>query len=332
MKVPRGLSGILGVKEATIAIITIATILFFYSLQPAFLSDINVGTLLSITPELGIPALGITVLMIAGEFDLSIGSVFGFVPLFAAELMRIGTPVEFAIALALLTSILIGLIHGIITVKSGIPSFITTLGGMLIWRGAALLITGGQPRYFRVPEHVAGLTSGTILPPFVNAQLLWFISIMIILWVMLERTKFGNHIYATGGNKEVARYMGVNTDYIKISCFILSSFLAGLGGIIQSTRLGTALPNQGDGLEFDAIAAAVIGGTSLRGGYGTVIGTVIGEFLGRIIENGLIIIRAPSYYFRLYIGAVLIIAVILNLYMARRIRERERPWIQEMSR
>jgi simple sugar transport system permease protein len=119
--------------------------------------------------------------------------------------------------------------------------------------------------------------------------------------------------------------MGVNTDYVKISCFILSSFLAGLGGIIQSTRLGTALPNQGDGLEFDAIAAAVIGGTSLRGGSGTVIGTVIGEFLSRIIENGLIIIRAPSYYFRLYIGAVLIIAVILNLYMARRIREKERP-------
>jgi simple sugar transport system permease protein len=238
--------------------------------------------------------------------------------------MMTGVAAEPAIILALLSSSLIGLIHGIITVKSGIPSFITTLGGMLVWRGAALLITGGQPRYFTVSQPVAGLISGRIFP-FINAQLLWFIFLTLILWIVLERTKFGNHIYATGGNKEVARYMGVNTDYVKILCFILSSLLAGLGGIIQSTRLGAALPNQGDGLEFDAIAAVVIGGTSLMGGYGTVFGTVIGEFLSRIIENGLIIIRAPSYYFRLYIGVVIIIAVVLNLYMAKRVKERERP-------
>jgi len=324
MKLYQHFSKTLKLKETSIAIITISTILFFYSLQPIFLSTTNVNTLLSITPELGIPALGITILMIAGEFDLSIGSVFGFTPLFAAELMNTGIPAELAITLALLSSCLIGLIHGLITVKSGIPSFITTLGGMLVWRGFALLITGGQPRYFKVPQHVTDLLTEPIFPP-INAQLFWFILVMIGLWIMLEKTRFGNHIYATGGNKEVARYMGVNTDYVKIFCFILSSLLAGFGGIIQSIRLGVALPNQGDGLEFDAIAATVIGGTSLRGGSGTVFGTVIGEFLGRIIENGLVIIRAPSYYFRLYIGVVVIVAVILNLYIARKIRERERP-------
>ena len=324
MKLYQRFSKTLKLKETSIAIITISTILFFYSLQPIFLSTTNVNTLLSITPELGIPALGITILMIAGEFDLSIGSVFGFTPLFAAELMNTGIPAELAITLALLSSCLIGLIHGLITVKSGIPSFITTLGGMLVWRGFALLITGGQPRYFKVPQHVTDLLTEPIFPP-INAQLFWFILVMIGLWIMLEKTRFGNHIYATGGNKEVARYMGVNTDYVKIFCFILCSLLAGFGGIIQSIRLGVALPNQGDGLEFDAIAATVIGGTSLRGGSGTVFGTVIGEFLGRIIENGLVIIRAPSYYFRLYIGVVVIVAVILNLYIARKIRERERP-------
>jgi simple sugar transport system permease protein len=317
-------SKIIKLKEISIAVITLTTILFFYTLQPLFLSSTNVSTLLSITPELGIPALGITILMIAGEFDLSIGSVFGFTPLLAAEMINSGIATELAITLALLSSSLIGLTHGIITVKSGIPSFITTLGGMLIWRGAALLITGGQPRYFGVSGPVADLVVGPIFPP-ISAQLFLFFFIMTMLWVMLDRTRFGNHIYATGGSRDVARYMGVNTDYIKILCFILSSLLAGFGGIIQSIRLGVALPNQGDGLEFDAIAAAVIGGTSLRGGSGTVVGTAIGEFLSRIIENGLVIIGAPSYYFRLYIGVVLIVAVVLNLYIARRAKSLERP-------
>jgi simple sugar transport system permease protein len=299
MKIYQNFFKALRLKETSIAVITISTVLFFYSLQPVFLSSTNVNTLLSITPELGIPALGITLLMIAGEFDLSIGSVFGFTPLLAAELMNTGIEVELAIILALLSSSLIGLIHGFITVKSGIPSFITTLGGMLIWRGAALLITGGQPRYFRIQEPIANLMTGPLFP-FINAQLFWFISIMTLLWIVLERTRFGNHIYATGGNRDVARYMGVNTDYVKIFCFILSSLLAGFGGIIQSIRLGVALPNQGDGLEFDAIAAVVIGGTSLRGGSGTIFGTVIGEFLGRIIENGAGSRRGRSSWSRRY--------------------------------
>jgi simple sugar transport system permease protein len=319
MKVGGVILRLLKLKEASITIITLATILFFYSLQPIFLSPSNVNTLLSITPELGIPALGVTVLMIAGEFDLSIGSVFGFIPLFITVLMENGISSEFAIILALFSSCLVGLMHGFITVKTGIPSFITTLGGMLIWRGVALIITGGQPKYFTIAPSIVKLMTGSI-SKFINMQLIWFFAIAMVLWLILERCRFGNWVYATGGKKDAARVMGINTDMVKILCFMLSSFLAGFGGIIQSIRLNTALPNQGTDLEFDAIAAAVIGGTSLMGGAGTVIGTTIGEFLSRVIENGLIIIRAPSYYFRLYIGMVVIIAVILNFYIAKKIK------------
>lgn len=317
MDLRRLASDLLQKKEISVTVILITTILFFYSLQQKFLSPTNVDVIARITPELGIPALGVTMLMIAGEFDLSVGSVFGFSSLLAATMMEMGLNVWSSVLISLIACCLIGFTHGVITVKAHIPSFITTLGGMLIWRGASLAITGGMPKPFYPPGGFMNIMIGRIAK-FTYAQVIWFFAIVVIFTIILERHKFGNWMYATGGKKEAARAMGINTDMVKIICFIICSLTAGLGGIIQSTRIGTALPNQGDGLEFDAIAAAVIGGTSLFGGSGTVVGTVIGEYLSRIIENGLIIIRAPSYYFRLYIGIVIILAVIANLYIQRR--------------
>ncbi len=304
-------------KEISVATILFGTIISFYSIQPVFLSPSNIDVLLRITPELGIVALGVTLLMIGGEFDLSVGSVFGFIPMVTILLIESGIPPTLAIVSGLLISTLVGLTHGVVTVKTGIPSFITTLGGLLIWRGVSLAVTGGLPKYMTMPPEIIFFFSGKIAP-FIHMQMIWFFALAGFFYYILERTKFGNWIYATGGRKEVARAMGVNTDRVKIVLFTLSSLMAGMGGIIQSIRLGQALPNQGDGLEFDAIAVAVIGGTSLFGGSGTILGTVIAEYLSRIIENGLIIIRAPSYYFRLYIGLVIVIAVTVNIYILRR--------------
>uniref|UniRef100_A0A7V4N4S7 Autoinducer 2 import system permease protein LsrD n=1 Tax=Thermodesulfobacterium geofontis TaxID=1295609 RepID=A0A7V4N4S7_9BACT len=306
-------------KEISVLVILLIVISFFYSLQPVFLSTSNTDALRRITPELSIPALGITMLMITGEFDLSIGSVFGFTPILAATLMDTGINAWVSISFSLLICCLIGAIHGIITTKANIPSFITTLGGMLIWRGAALAITGGMPKYFHVPPEIANILTRSITGSIsFHVQELWLITLTIVFSIILFRHKFGNWMLATGGNKEAARALGINTSKVKTLCFMLCSLMAGFGGIMQSTRLAAALPNQGDGLEFDAIAAAVIGGTSLYGGSGTIIGTVIGGYLSRVIENGLVIIRAPSYYYRLYIGIIIIIAVIMNLYLQRR--------------
>jgi len=310
-------SSLLQKKEVSVSAILAITILFFFSIQQKFLSGANVDVLLKISPELGIPALGVTMLMIAGEFDLSIGSVFGLAPMFAAVMMEMGINPWLSILLTLMVCCVIGIAHGVITVKAAIPSFITTLGGMLIWRGVSLAVTGGLPKYFYMPPEFMSVVVHRVTT-FVYMQELWFFAITIIFFIILERHKFGNWMASTGGKKEAARAMGINTSMVKIVCFMLSSLTAGFGGIIQSTRLSQAMPNQGDGLEFDAIAAAVIGGTSLFGGSGTVIGTLIGEYLSRIIENGLIIIRAPSYYFRLYIGVVIILAVIANLYIQRK--------------
>ncbi|MEM2175297.1 MAG: ABC transporter permease [Candidatus Micrarchaeia archaeon] len=220
---------------------------------------------------------------------------------------------------SLLVCCLIGAIHGIITTRTNIPSFITTLGGMLIWRGVSLAITGGMPKYFHIPPEFASVLAKSITGSIsLHVQELWLIALTVIFSIILFKHKFGNWMLATGGNKEAARALGININKVKTLCFMLCSLMAGFGGIIQSTRLATALPNQGDGLEFDAIAAAVIGGTSLYGGSGTIIGTVIGEYLSRVIENGLVVIRAPSYYYRLYIGIIIIVAVIVNLYLQKR--------------
>ena len=308
---------ILQKKEVSVTLILLATILTFYSIQPKFLSPLNVEVLLKITPELGIVALGVTMLMIGGEFDLSVGSVFGFAPLVMSVMLQGGMNTWLAFAIVMIICLTIGAIQGFITVKTGIPSFITTLGGMLIWRGLALVITGGHPMYFTPSKDFVVILTGKLCP-FIYSQLIIFLAILIILQFILERHKFGNWIYAVGGRREAAEAMGVNAGMVKVVLFMLCSLLAGLGGVIQSTRMSQAMPNQGSGLEFDAIAAAVIGGTSLFGGVGTLIGTMLGEFLTRVIENGLIIIRAPSYYFRLYIGIVIILAVIGNLYIQRR--------------
>ncbi|MEM2163819.1 MAG: ABC transporter permease [Fervidicoccaceae archaeon] len=304
-------------KEISVSLILMATILTFYSIQPKFLSPTNIEVLLKITPELGIVALGVTILMIGGELDLSVGSVFGFAPLIMAVMLQSGINTWIAFMFTLILCLGIGTAQGIVTVKTGIPSFITTLGGMLIWRGLALVVTGGHPMYFTPSKDFAMVLTGKLYP-FVYSQLLIFLALVVLLHFLLERHKFGNWVYAVGGKRDAAEAMGINVARVKVILFALCSLLAGLGGIIQSTRMSQAMPNQGDGLEFDAIAAAVIGGTSLFGGVGTVIGTVLGEFLSRIIENGLIIIRAPSYYFRLYIGIVIIVAVIGNLYIQRR--------------
>lgn len=309
--------GFLQKKEVSVTFILILTMLAFYSIQPKFLSPLNVSVLLKITPELGIVALGVTMLMIGGEFDLSVGSVFGFAPLVMATLLSMGVNSWISFAMVMIMCSLIGAIQGFITVKTGIPSFITTLGGMLIWRGLALVVTGGHPMYFNPSPDFIYVFTGRLVP-FIHSQLIIFIALLIILQLILERHKFGNWVCAVGGKRDAAEAMGINAGFVKLILFILCSTLAGLGGIIQSTRMSQAMPNQGTGLEFDAIAAAVVGGTSLFGGVGTLIGTMLGEFLCRIIENGLIIIRAPSYYFRLYIGIVIILAVIGNLYIQRR--------------
>ncbi len=309
---------ILLLRETSSLVMLFLVIIVFFSIAPLFLSKENVGVILEIIPELGIVALGITMLMIAGEFDLSVGSVFAFCPIMMALFMTWGMHPVLAVVAALFVGIALGALNGLVTLVFGIPSFITTLGSMLIWRGGVLLITGGWPPPF--PTQM----STTILVGkigILRASLFWFVVVTFLLWFILERTDFGNWMFATGGNQVAARAMGIDVRKVKLANFMLCAFLAGFAGIIQSFRLQTTLPSMGNGLEMEAIAATVIGGTSLGGGVGTLIGTVVGSFLIRIIDNGLIMARAPSYWFRVFIGIATILAVILNTFVRERAKK-----------
>ncbi len=310
---------VLAFRELSSLAMLAIVVAVFWIVAGDFLSRDNIGVVLETAPELGIVAAGVTVLMICGEFDLSVGSVFALAPIFTASLMNFGLPAGVAFGAILIFCGLIGALNGYITLRFGIPSFITTLGAMMIWRGIVLLVTGGwPPEYPPAADPLKMIIVGKL--GLVYASLIWYGGITLLLWFLLERAKFGNWMFATGGNLNAARVMGINTNRVKITAFIITALLAGFAGVEQGFRLGALVPSAGTGMELDAIAATVIGGTVLSGGIGTVVGTVIGTFLIRVIDNGLVMARAPGYWFRVFIGLLTIVAVIINVSIAKRMR------------
>lgn len=311
---------VLSIKEIPSILMLFAAILIFHILSPYFLSYFNVKTILELFPEFGIVVLGVTMLMISGEFDLSIGSVFALCPIIIVKMINLGLNVWTGVILALIVSLGIGALNGTIVIKTGIPSFIATLATMMFWRGTVLAITKGTPP--PIPKEVLPLqicVTGWVGP--IRVSLIYFMAILIILWIVLERTRFGNRIFASGGNPKAARARGVNSAKVKITLFMLTSLLAAFAGLIQAFRIGSALPSAGQGWELDAIAASVIGGVSLFGGVGSIIGGAAGSFLLRIIGNGLVLAGAPGYYFRMFVGMVIIAAVIFNIIIKEKIRK-----------
>ncbi len=320
MKAPRKpLVSVLAFRElSSLAMLAVLVVIFFI-VNGDFLSKENITVILETAPELGIVAVGVTVLMICGEFDLSVGSIFALAPIFTASVMNWGVPAAVSFIGVLIFCGLIGALNGFVTLRFGIPSFITTLGAMMVWRGLVLLVTGGwPPEYPAAADPLKMVLVGQV--GMLYASLLWFLGILALLWILLERTRFGNWTFATGGNLNAARVMGIPTNRVKMTAFIITSLLAGFAGVVQGFRLGALVPSAGTGLELDTIAASVIGGTYLSGGIGTVVGTVIGTFLIRVIDNGLIMARAPGYWFRVFIGLLTIVAVIINVSMAKRMR------------
>lgn len=260
-------------------------------------------------------SVGVAFLMIAGEFDLSVSSVYalsGF--LYVTLANSFNSPLAFVITLAI--AAFIGFCNGIITLRAKIPSFIATLGMMLFLRGSLLAVTGGES-----VSYSSDAIMPTILTRFIGYGFrpshIWFFVLTLIFSVILTNTRYGNWVFATGGNKEVARAMGVNVNKVKVTNFMLSSLMASLSGIIVISRFNLANASFGTGMELEAIASAVIGGTFLTGGYGTIIGVFFGAFLMGMMRTGLVMIGAPAYWYQTFVGAILIIAAAINLKLSR---------------
>ncbi|WP_421723051.1 ABC transporter permease [Bauldia sp.] len=308
-------------------ILLIAEIFVFWSINPTFLSPGNISNTLAFTVELGLIALAMTMLMTSGEFDLSVGSVFGFSAvlmwtIFNEGLFGIPIPLEGAFVAALAVAALIGLVSGVFVTALKIPSFLVTLGMLLVVRGTALFITSGFPqRTWNAEGHWLAevLVGDFFVGPFrLYMSLFWFIVAAIVLHYVLTQTKAGNWIQASGGNPSAALARGVNVRRTKMSLFVLTAMMAAFAGIISSIRTSAANPNSGTTYELEVIAMVVIGGTALMGGRGTIIGTVIGVFILRIMRNGIVLIGVPGLAYNIFIGAIILGMMALHSGLDRR--------------
>jgi len=299
--------GEVGVLAALLLIVA-----FFYVQEPGFLSERNVRAILNVTSFVGIIAIGQTILLVAGEFDLSVGSVAGVCAVSAGQLMSaLAWPVPLALVGGMGIGLIIGLVNGIVVVKFKIPAFIQTLGMLFIGQGLIQLITGGSPVY-PLPESIGHFGMSSI-----GFGLGWsfafFILAALVADFVLRRTVLGRNLYATGGNPEVARLVGINTTWYKIGAFMSVGALAAVAGMFVMADLKSGTTSIGSGWELVVIAGVVVGGVSLFGGVGTVAGGVIGILLLKVVQSGLVVIGVDSNWQQPAVGVIMVAAVGLDI-------------------
>ena len=283
-----------------------------------YTSSANVSIALQVIPLVGIPALGVGVLMIAGEFDLSIGGIYVFSGMVMAKLAEGGLEPFAAAFVCLAVGGAIGSINGLITVGLRVPSFITTLGMAGVWTSAALLINSSSIPFAPDSSFFADVTSGDI--GVVPAEVLWLIGAGIVFWLFLQRLTVGNHIFAVGGNRAAAVANGIRVSRVKVLAFTISGVCASLAAVLAASRSGVVSPDAGVTLPLQAIAACVVGGLMLTGGRGTVLGIALGAALIYWIQDVLLLIGAPGYYLDGFVGALVIAAA--AVYSVMRTRRR----------
>lgn len=315
--------------SALFTLFMLITIFAFGS--PAFLSVGNGLTILLQTSVIGLLGIGMTLVIITGGIDLSVGSVLALAGTAAGIAVKAGIPVPVAMVTGIGVGALCGAVNGFIITKMRITPFVATLGMMLIARGVALQLTGAAP-ISQLGEAFGRLGNGSLfrvlgtgangLPkvifPGIPYPAILLAAVAIGVAYMLRHRAVGRHIYATGSNEEAARLSGVEVDRTKIAAYTMSGALAGLSGIVLMSRLITAQPNEGVMYELDAIAAAVIGGASLMGGVGGISGTMIGAFIIGVLRNGLNMAGVSAFIQQIIIGFVVIMAVYVDQLRSRR--------------
>lgn len=277
--------------------------------SPHFLTAANLGSVIRQTAVLNIMALGMTMIIIAGGIDLSVGAILALSGLLGCMVMTSGYPIWVGLCAGVLVGAACGLANGVMTAKLRINPFIVTLGTMGIYRGVSLILSGGLGVH-SLPKGFSYLGEGSVLGiPFV---LLVLLVCGAAVHVLLEHTRMGRYAFAIGSNPEAAFYAGIPVGFHTSAVYAAGGLLAGLAGMIEASRLMTGQPTAGQGYELQAIAAVVIGGGSLRGGAGSVVGTLIGAFIMGLLSNGSDLLGISPYVQQALIGAVIILAVLLD--------------------
>ena len=305
-------------RETSIAIVAVVLFAYFTVSTDHFLTENNVQVITRFTSSVAVLAMAQVMLLVAGEIDLSLGHIYAMTPFLMYSATEWGWPLPIAIVFALVGASLVGLFNGVITIATGIPSFITTLGTLFFLQGFTVTISDGRPK--PAPK-------GT-LPDWLGAAdysgFVWAVAFAVVLHVLLTNTRWGVYTIATGGNPIGAREAGVQTKRIKVGNFMLAATLAGFTGISEGIRIQSLDPLAGgSNLTFFCIAAAVIGGTALAGGSGTVVGAFLGALVLGVLRDGLNIKGIGANTFNMILGIAIIASMILNV-AANRLRLRMR--------
>jgi ribose transport system permease protein len=307
---------LIAVGEVGVLLALILIVAFFFALEPAFLSARNVRAILRVVSFVGIIAIGQTMLLVCGEFDLSVGAVAGLSAVCSAKLMTaLALPVPLALIGGIVVGGCVGLVNGLVVVKLRIPAFIQTLGMLFIGQGLIQVVTNGYPVY-PLPPVVTEIGYAEI--GFgLGWSFLFFVFAALTADFVLRRTVLGRNMYATGGNPEVARLVGIDTTLYKIGAFIAIGMLAAIAGMFVMADLASGTTSIGSGWELTVIAGVVVGGVSLFGGAGTMAGGLIGVLLLQVVTSGLVVIGVNANWQQIAVGVIMVLAVGLDILRRR---------------
>lgn len=293
--------------KSLIGLVLLCVVITFVS--PAFMTLSNITNVFTQVSTNAIIAVGMTFVILTGGIDLSVGSTVAISGAFAASIIKSTNNVFLPVLAAGIVGIVIGLINGLLISKGKLQAFIATLATMTIFRGATLVFTNGTP-ISKLPENFVNIGNGKL--GFIPIPVIITVIVLVIAIYVLTQTRFGRYLYALGGNEDSARLSGINTTKIKTLVYVISGFASSIAGVIIASRIGSASPNAGTGFELDAIAAVVIGGTSLAGGEGRITGTLIGALIIGVLNNGLNLMNVSPFYQSIVKGLVILIAVLLD--------------------
>ncbi len=308
-------SALLQVRELNVLTALLVVVALISFSTPYFMTTDNLMGVFRSFSLIAIMSIGMVMVIITGGIDLSVGSVMGLSSLVTALGFQSGLSAIVCVLGGLLTGLMFGLFNGVLITVIRLPPFIATLGSLSIGRGLMYIITHGVPLTPDTPDAFAEIGQGYV--GLVPVPVVIMLAMTVVFSTLMRKTRFGRHVYATGGNEQAARLSGVKTARVKLLVYMLSGLIAALAGVISFSRYLSAEPASGFGAELDVIAAAAIGGASLAGGVGSVEGAIIGAALAGIIANGVVLMNINTYAQQAITGAVILIAVSLDVWRSR---------------